>query len=411
MDVPEAKFVSMRGLLAFASVAILATAACAPQAAAPTAAPAKAPPTTAPAKPAPTTAPAKTEAPAAKPAATAAPAAKPTEKPAAKPAEFDEKAVADFYKGKTLRIIVGYGPGGTTDITARLLQQVWAKYIPGNPTVVVENRPGAGSMLALNTVYNSDPQDGTVVVATGEVGAVAQAVGLPGVQFDAGKYQWLGSTYDSPGACAVRTDAGITTFQDMVTSGKEVTVSSYGKNTNSYDPAVVMNAALGSKFKVITGYDGGATQILAVKNKEVQGWCTSYVGFTTVASDMLEGPNPPAKIIVVMAAEVPKEPLLKEAVATDTLAKTEEAKALLKPLEASYSIQIPHGVAPGVPKDRVQALRRAHDKAYADPEFRSGAEKAKLFLSQKTGEEVNQIVQGILSTPPATLAKLKQTLE
>ncbi|MBI4491950.1 MAG: hypothetical protein HY690_04070 [Chloroflexi bacterium] len=411
MDASETRFPFPHRLLALVSVAILATVACAPQAPAPTAAPAKAPATAAPAQPAPTAAPAKAEAPTAKPAPTTPPAAKPTEKPAAKPAGFDEKAVADFYKGKTIRIVVGRGPGGTTDITARLLQTVLPRYIPGNPTLVVENRPGGGGLLALNTVYNTEPKDGTVIVTSGETQVLQQAIGLQGIQFDAGRYQWLASTHDSPGACAVRTDAGIGTVQEMIASGKEVTVSSYGKPTSSYEPPAVMNAALGTRFKIVAGYESGATQILAVKNKEVDGWCTTFEGILNVAGELLEGTNPVARVLIVLGAEPPKHPALKGVPAAETLAKTDEAKALLKGVNGAYAIQLPYGVAPEVPKDRVEALRRALDKALVDPEFRAGAEKSRLAVTPYTGEQVQQIVQQTLSLPPATLAKLKQVLD
>ncbi|MBI4494654.1 MAG: hypothetical protein HY690_17900, partial [Chloroflexi bacterium] len=150
----------MRTVLAIGVLTSLALAACTPAAPpSPTAAPPKPAATTAPAKPA-ATAPAK---PAEKP--TEKPAAKPTEKPAAKAAAFDEKAVADFYRGKTIRMVIGFAPGGATDTNARMVQKVLGKHIPGNPTVVPENKPGGGGLLVANTVYNSEPKDGTVIAA------------------------------------------------------------------------------------------------------------------------------------------------------------------------------------------------------------------------------------------------------
>ncbi|MBI4491532.1 MAG: hypothetical protein HY690_01920 [Chloroflexi bacterium] len=401
----------MRGILPISVLASLALAACAPAAPpSPTAAPPKpaattAPaPTTAPAKPAATTAPAK-------PAATTAPAAKPTELPAAKPAEFDEKAVADFFKSKTVRIIVGYAPGGATDTNARMLQKVLAKYIPGNPTLAIENKPGGGSMLAVNTVYNSEPKDGTAWAAFDAQLVLQQAIGAPGVQFDAGKLQWLASSYETASMCAVRLDAGINTVQELIQSGREVTVSSFGKGGVSYNPPAVFNAALGTKFKIVTGYEGGAAQRLAVKNKEVEGFCTTFETITGIERGMFEGPTAVAKVILVGGSKPIEHRFAQGVPAAETLARTDEARAMLRAVEAPGFFNQPMVVPPEVPRDRVQALRRAFDKAYKDPEYIDAAQKAQQAVSPHTGEEVTRIVQEVLGTPPAVLAKLKEILE
>ncbi|MBI4494434.1 MAG: hypothetical protein HY690_16755 [Chloroflexi bacterium] len=150
---------------------------------------------------------------------------------------------------------------------------------------------------------------------------------------------------------------------------------------------------------------------LAVKNKEAPGFCSSFADMSSLGRELLEGSSPLARILVVMGSETPSHPLLKGVPAAETLARTEEAKALLKAVHAPFLINITHAVAPEVPSDRVQALRRARDRAYADPEFLAAAEKAQLTLSPKTGEEVTRIAQAVLSTPPAMLAKLRQVLE
>ncbi|MBI4493053.1 MAG: hypothetical protein HY690_09690 [Chloroflexi bacterium] len=399
---PQANLPFTRRLLALSSVAILAAGACAPQAAAPTAAPAK---------PAPTAAPAKAEAPAPKPVATTAPAAKPTEQPAARAAEFDEKAVADFYKGKTIRIIAGMAPGGAVDINARMIQQVLSRYIPGNPTIVVENRPGAGYMLAANTVYNTEPKDGTVIGAVEVTIVLQQAIGAAGVQFDGAKYNWVASTYGTPAACATRTDSGITSVQEIISGGKELVVASFGKGSVSYDPPAIMNAAIGTRFKIVTGYESGATQRQAVKNGEVPGFCTSFEGMASIARDMFEGSNPLARILIVTGPETPDHPFVKGVPAAEKLARTDEARAMLKAVDAPGQLTLAFALAPDVPRDRVQAIRRAFDRAYADPDYRAAAEKVKQPVRPKTGEEVNRVVQELLNLPPATLAKLKEAIQ
>jgi tripartite-type tricarboxylate transporter receptor subunit TctC len=323
---------------------------------------------------------------------------------------FDERAVAAFYSGKTVRIVVGYGPGGATDTISRMLQKVLSKHIPGNPNVVIENKPGGGSMLAANTVYNTEPKDGTVITIFSQQLVTQQAIRAPGVQFDAAKFNWLASTYDTVGMCAARTDSGITSIQDIM-NGKELTVSSFGKGTPSYEPPAVMNAALGTNFKIVTGYQSGAAQRLAVKNGEVQGFCTSFETVAGTERDMVEGPNPLTRVIIVTGSETPSHPFLQGVPAAETLAKTDEAKNLLRAVHVSFQINLPFAAAPGVPSDRVAALRRAFERAYADPELVAIAEQAKLTIAPKTGEEVTRIVLEMLNTPPATLEKLKDILQ
>ncbi|MBI2364573.1 MAG: hypothetical protein HYV01_06145 [Deltaproteobacteria bacterium] len=157
-------------------------------------------------------------------------------------------SVEEFYRGRTIRIVVGFGPGGANDTNARLLQKVFSKYIPGNPTIVVENKPGGGSMLAANTVYNTEPQDGTVIGAFTQDLVLQQALAAPGVRFDAAKYQWIGSAVETAGMCAARTDSGVTRIEDTIGErGKQLVVSSFGKGTPSHIPPAVFNATLGTK--------------------------------------------------------------------------------------------------------------------------------------------------------------------
>lgn len=319
-------------------------------------------------------------------------------------------SVEDFYKGKTIRIVVGFEPGGATDTISRLVQRVLPKHIPGNPTIVVENKPGGGSLLGLNTVYNAEPKDGTVIVGFNQDLIRSQALGAPGVRFDARKLDWLASTVDSMGICAARTDSGIAKIQDIM-NGKELVVASFGKGTISYDPPAVMNAVLGTRFKIITGYQGGAPQRLAVRNGEVQGFCTSLDPMTASARELLEGDKPITRIIAVTGSKTPDSPFTKGVPAAETLAKTEEAKTLLRAIHLGFTITIPFAMAPGVPKERVQALRAAFEKTFKDPEFLTLAEKAQQTIRAKTGGEVARVAEEMLNLPLVLANKLKVILQ
>ena len=319
-------------------------------------------------------------------------------------------SVEDFYKGKTIRIVVGFGPGGATDTISRLLQRALSKHVPGNPSVVVENKPGGGSMLALNTVYNAEPKDGTVIAAFNQDLIRSQALGAPGVRFDARKLNWIATTDDSVGICAARTDSGISKIQDIM-NGKELVVSSCGKGTLSYDPPAVMRAALGINFKIVTGYQGGAAQRLAVKNGEVQGFCTSLDPMTASARELLEGMTPITRILIVTGSQTPDSPFTKGVPAAETLAKTEEAKKLLRAIHLGFTITIPYAFAPGVPKERVQSMQTAFEKTFKDAEFLALAKKAQQTIRPKIGDEVRRVAEEMLDLPAALAEKLKVILQ
>jgi len=318
--------------------------------------------------------------------------------------------VEDFYRGKSVRIVVGFGPGGATDTISRLLQRVLSKHLPGNPAVVVENKPGGGSMLALNTVYNTEPKDGTVIGAFNQDLIRSQALGAPGVRFDARKLNWIATTDDSVGICAARTDSGISKIQDIM-NGKELVVSSFGKGTLSYDPPAVMKAMLGTNFKIVTGYQSGAAQRLAVKNGEVQGFCTSLDPMTPSARELLEGSPPITRILIVTGSQTPDSPFTAGVPAAETLAKTDEAKKLLRAIHLGFTITIPYALAPGVPKDRVQAMQTAFAKTFKDPEFLALAKKAQQTIRPKIGDEVRRIAEEMLDLPAALVEKLKVILQ
>jgi tripartite-type tricarboxylate transporter receptor subunit TctC len=318
--------------------------------------------------------------------------------------------IEDFYRGKSIRIVVGFGPGGATDTISRLLQRALSKHIPGNPSVVVENKPGGGSMLALNTVYNSEPKDGTVIVGFNQDLIRSQALGAPGVRFDARQLNWIATTDDTVGICAARTDSGISKIQDIM-GGKQLVVSSFGKGTLSYDPPAVMKAVLGTNFKIVTGYQSGAAQRLAVKSGEAQGFCTSLDPMTASARELLEGSKPITRIIIVTGSQTPDSPFTRGVPAAETLAKTDEAKRLLRAIHLGFTITIPYAFAPGVPKERVKAMQTAFAKTFKDPEFLALAEKAQQTIRPKIGDEVGRIANEMLDLPPALAEKLKVILQ
>lgn len=321
---------------------------------------------------------------------------------------FDERAVADFYRGKTIRIIVGFTPGGAFDLYSRMLSKHMPQYIPGNPTILVENRPGAGSAVAANLVYNVEPKDGTVIGSFNEFLVLQQLLEAEGIQFDAAKLNWLGSSVDTTATCLVRSDLGIDSIQDLMT--REVVIGTTGPGAPTHDAPAVMNAALGTRFRLVSGYEGIAQINLGVEGRELDGYCVSFDSVQIVARRFIEADPPAVKILSVMGAQTPQHSWLRGVPATETLAQSDRSRSLLRAVHAPSQVSKPFAMAAEVPRDRVEALRKAQAAAFADPAFIEEAHAANLEVTPSDGAKVTRIVQELLNTPPATVAELKNIL-
>jgi tripartite-type tricarboxylate transporter receptor subunit TctC len=328
----------------------------------------------------------------------------------AAPAAADDQAVANFYRGKTIRIMVGFAPGGGFDTYSRLLAKYLPKYIPGRPTVIVENLPGAGSMVAANQVYKTLPKDGTVIGSFNENLVLLYTLGKEGIEYDPRRFQWLGSMVNSPSACAVRTDAGINSIEEVM-AGKQVILASESPGTTTSDGPVVLQTALGTNFKLVPGYDGTSRMRLAIESREAEGGCWTWDSMSVTARQWFEGTPPFAKVLVIMGDRTPNHPWLQGVPAAETLAPTQEGRQLLALVNGPSQMSKPYAVAPEVPRERVEALRQALAAASADQELLAEAEKAKLDVVPLTGPEVEEKVRGVLDSPPAVVAKLKELLK
>ena len=339
------------------------------------------------------------------PAATSAPTSAPTAAPtvAATPAPTQDP-VAAFYAGKTVRLIVGYSPGGGYDTYARTLAAHIGKQIPGNPTVIVENMAGAGSMKALNYLYSAAPKDGTVFGTFGRGLPEAELRGDEGAQFKSKELTWLGSMNEEVSVCVVRTDTGIKTLQDAME--KTVTVGATGPNDDTGFFPRILNALVGTKFELKTGYPGGSDVLLAVERGEVMGRCgwswSSVVStkqqwitdkYVTILTQMSLNKHP----------DIPKEvPLATEFV------KNPDDKLLLEVIFARQAMGRPYAAPPGLPAERAKALQDAFEKTLKDPAFLEAAKKAKQEINPANAAAVKAIIDKIFSTPPALVAKLKE---
>ena len=317
--------------------------------------------------------------------------------------------MADFYRGKQIRIIIGSGPGGTYDIYSRLLSKHMGRFIPGHPAMLVQSRAGAGGLIAANTIYNTEPRDGTVIGSFGETFPLRQAMGAPAIQFDSAKYQWIGSAINTAIACVARSDSAVASFQDIV-DGKPFTVGTMAPGSTIYDTPAIINAAYNLQMKLVRGFEGVANIVNAAEAKEVDGYCASWLAMLTTGRHLQLFEAGVLKPILIMGDRVPDHPRLKQVPAAEALAKNDEAKQLLRAMHAPSQITNPYVVHPQVPKERAEALRRAFSATFTDAEFLADAKKSRIEFSPSSGEQVTQVVRSIMNTPPAVLAKMKKIL-
>jgi tripartite-type tricarboxylate transporter receptor subunit TctC len=328
----------------------------------------------------------------------------------AQPRTYDEKVMADFYRGKAVTIVVGFAPGGGYDISARLVAKHMGKHIPGNPNVIVENRPGAGSLVAANLVYKGLRPDGTNIVTFNSQMVLQQLLGQQGIEFDGRAFNWLGSVSSSQSACGVHTETGVTHIKQLMgPSGKVVNMGGESPGSGITDTAAVIRAALGAKFRIIYGYAGSRPVANAVLSREIDGMCISWESFTSDLKMFFE-PKKILNVVVIFGAEKPKHSWLENAEAAEAIAPNDDARTLLKLVYAPGKISFPYAVAPGVPSERVAALRSAFEKTLADPAFVNEYEKYRQLVP-RNGEEVAEIVRDLLATKPNLVSDLKEALK
>jgi tripartite-type tricarboxylate transporter receptor subunit TctC len=306
-------------------------------------------------------------------------------------------AVADFYTGKTIRVQVGFAPGGGYDIYARTLARHMPKYIPGNPAMLVQNLPGAGSMKAANYIYGVAPKDGT------QFGTFARGIAIDpvlgetnGVEFEATKFNWIGSVANEVSVCAFMSSSNIRTWQDMQT--KKYIIGSSGAGADSHVFPMVLRNLFKLPLTIVAGYQGGgADLVLAMERKEIDGRCGW--SWTSLLSQHKYLYDQKQIDLVVQLALQKHEDLPDVPLVTD-LTNDAKQKAALRLIFSRQQIARPFTLPPGVPEDRVRALRAAFDATMKDPEFVGESKKAELEVHPVTGGEITSLLQEVYASPP-----------
>ena len=313
------------------------------------------------------------------------------------PARAD--SVADFYKGRAVVVYVGYSTGGGYDIYARTLARHMGRFIPGNPTLVVENMPGAGSLRLANWLANAAPRDGSAFGTIGRGTAFDPVLGQPGALFKGPDLSWIGSMNQEVSICAAWHDAGVTTFPDLKT--KELLVGGVSANDDTVQFAKVLNAVLGTKLKIVAGYPGGNDVVLAMERGEVKGRCGwSWTSLVTARPTWVKE----KKIVILVQLALSKHPDLPDVPLITDLAANASQRQMLRLIFARQVMGRPFVAAPGIPPERLAALRQAFIQTLADKDFLADAAKQRLEIAGVSGEEVEKLVTELYATP-ADVAK------
>ncbi len=289
-----------------------------------------------------------------------------------------QNSVADFYKGKDIKIIVSSGAGGGYDAYARLVAKHLGKHIPGNPSIIVQNMPGAGGVVAANFIYNVAPKDGTVIGEVQRAVPFLQILGEKGPQFETDKFNWLGSLASEVTLCVSWHTSPVKTFEDLKKT--ELVVGGSGPNDTEQVPAL-LNNLLGTKFKIVSGYPSSTAVTLAVERGEVQGICSSYSSLSTRNAHWFKD----KQINLLVQAALHKDAHLQNVPLALDLATNPDDKAVLELNDARLGVGRPFLAPPGVPADRVKALREAFIATAKDADFLADAKKQKHEIDLVTG--------------------------
>ena len=303
-----------------------------------------------------------------------------------------------FYAGKQVKMVVGTGPGGGYDIYGRLIARHIGKHIPGKPNVVIVNMPGAASMNAANYLANIAPKDGTEMLMIVQALPMMQVSGATNVRFDLGKFNWIGNMSDSANVLIAWHTSGLKTMEDVRT--KELLVGSTTPSSIGGIYPVLMNQVLGTKLKVINGYESGDAIDLAMERGEVQGRAgIGWAGLKSARSSWLKE----NKVTVIVQTGLQKEPDLQDVPLMTDLARNDNERQVLNFYSSLVALGRAITPGPGVPADRVKALRKAFDDAVADPALIADADKTGLEVRGLGGEKLQKVVETMVATPKELL--------
>src|SRR5215510_3125982 len=318
------------------------------------------------------------------------------------------QSVAQFYKGRTINIVVGSDVGGGYDLTARTVARHLSRHIPGEPAIIVQNRPGAGSIIASNYVYEIAPKDGTVIGAVQRPIPFQILFGDNGVHFDVRKMQWIGSPTKELGVVVAWHTSPLKSFEDVFKT--EMIVGGTGPTTDPELFPRAMNSILGTKFKVVGGYKGQAQMVLAMQREEIHGsgnW--SFSDIEKGHPDWLAEKK--VRLLLQLGLAKSPDPALRDVPLVLDVARNAEQRSIFQVLMGMKAMGRPFFIAPGVPKDRADAIRTAFMMTMTDPAFLAEAEKTLGLIDPLSGPEMQKIITEVHALPAGVIAKSREAVK
>jgi len=311
--------------------------------------------------------------------------------------------VDDFYRGKTVSLLIGYSVGGGYDAYGRLVARHFAKHLPGNPNVVPQNMSGAGSLKAANYLYSVAPKDGSVIGTFSRSQGIAPL--LDKAEFDSTKFTWLGSVTDEVSLCVTRNDAPVKTFSELL-----VTPATFGGEGAGSDPnifALLYRNVFGAKIKIVTGYPGTNEIQLATERGEVDGLCG-------LSWSTLKGRYPhwlkDKKANILVQAGIKKQPELPDVPSASELAKQADQRQILQLMLIGQAMARPFAAPPGIPADRKAALIAAFERTTKDPDFLAEAEKLNFEVNPVSADKLDALLAEAYATPKDVIAKAAKAM-
>ncbi|MBI2357428.1 MAG: hypothetical protein HYV04_00665 [Deltaproteobacteria bacterium] len=315
-------------------------------------------------------------------------------------------ATEDFYRGKTIRIVVGFTPGGGFDTYSRVIARHLGKHIPGNPTVVVENMPGAGSMIAANHTYNQAKPDGLTIGNFIGPLVLQQVLGNPAAKFDGKRFGWIGDPIPSHSVCALSKQSGIATVDEWFASKRPVKIGGTGPGSDTVDVVKLLQAATNLPIQLVAGYKGTADVRLAVETGEVDAMCTDWHSIKATWSKALEQ----GIVRIVIQEMIQSHPDLKGVPLATQYAKTDTARKFVEIAANAYGTLRPYAAPPGMPDDRLRMLQAAFMKTTRDPELLAEAKQARADFDPRDGPAVAKIMSSFYDLDAALITQLRRVL-
>jgi tripartite-type tricarboxylate transporter receptor subunit TctC len=317
------------------------------------------------------------------------------------PASGQAQSVENFYRGKTVNVIIGYPPAGANDFYARAVARHIGKHIPGNPTVVPRNMPGGGSLLAANHIFNVAPKDGTTLGLIVPTAPIEEKLGAANVRFKAAQFNWIGRLAATPNVTFMNASSPVKTIKDAME--REAVLGATGRSSTVAVYPTMLNHLVGTKFKLVMGYAGSAEAMLAMERGEVEGHSTTWEGVKSRAAKRLQEKS----INILVQYGLERHPELPDVPTAVELGRTNEEVLALRFFANASDVGRFILSTPDTPVDRIQALRRAFDAMVKDPEFVADLEAQKLDLGPLTGEELQKLIEEVANVPPGIIEKVR----